>query len=96
MGDVGPLFLVNCPGPKFDYDRIRDPLIRSRPRTPGFTVLEIDPGEYYRVVGSDGAASEVLFALRPPIRGNLRGMTTAPDIRKPCEAVARHPTRTAA
>ena len=43
----------------------------------------------------DGVASDVLFALGPPIRGNLWETTAVPDIRKQCEAVARHLTSSA-
>lgn len=89
-------WLVNCSGPQLDYDRMDDPLIRSlfdaglaRPDT---LSLGLDLGDDYRLMSRDGVASEVLFALGPPIRGNLWETTAVPDIRKQCEAVARHLT----
>jgi uncharacterized NAD(P)/FAD-binding protein YdhS len=91
-------WLVNCSGPQLDYDRISDPLIRSLfdrgLARPDPLSLGLDLGEDYRLVGKDGIASEVLFALGPPIRGNLWETTAVPDIRKQCEAVARYLTST--
>ena len=93
-------WLVNCSGPQLDYDRISDPLIRSLfdlgLARPDSLSLGLDLGENYRLVSKSGVASEVLFALGPPIRGNLWETTAVPDIRKQCEAVARHLTGTAA
>jgi len=93
-------WLVNCSGPQLDYDRIRDPLIRSLfdggLARPDSLSLGLDLGENYRLIDRSGVASEVLFALGPPIRGNLWETTAVPDIRKQCEAVARHLTGSAA
>lgn len=93
-------WLVNCSGPQLDYDRISDPLIRSLfdngLARPDSLSLGLDLGDDYRLVSRSGVASEVLFALGPPIRGNLWETTAVPDIRKQCEAVARHLTTTAA
>ena len=58
--------------------------------------LSVDLGDDYRLIGRDGVASDVLYALGPPIRGNLWETTAVPDIRKQCEAVARHLAATAA
>lgn len=89
-------WLVNCSGPQLDYDRIRDPLIRCLFDTglarPDSLSLGLDLGDDYRLIDRDGVASDVLFALGPPIRGNLWETTAVPDIRKQCEAVARHLT----
>lgn len=89
-------WLVNCSGPQLDYDRIRDPLIRCLFDTglarPDSLSLGLDLGDDYRLIGRDGVVSDVLFALGPPIRGNLWETTAVPDIRKQCEAVARHLT----
>jgi uncharacterized NAD(P)/FAD-binding protein YdhS len=91
-------WLVNCSGPQLDYDRIGDPLIRSLLDAglarPDPLSLGLDLGDDYRLVSRDGVASEVLFALGPPIRGSLWETTAVPDIRKQCEAVARHLTST--
>lgn len=93
---VDGAWLVNCSGPQLDYDRIRDPLIRSLfdggHARPDSLSLGLDLGDDYRLIGRDGVASNVLFALGPPIRGNLWETTAVPDIRKQCEAVARHLT----
>ncbi len=93
-------WLVNCSGPQLDYDRISDPLIRSLfdagLARPDSLSLGLDLGDDYRLVSRDGVASDVLFALGPPIRGNLWETTAVPDIRKQCEAVARHLTTTVA
>lgn len=92
-------WLVNCSGPQLDYDRISDPLIRSLfdagLARPDPLCLGLDLGDDYRLVSREGVASEVLFALGPPIRGNLWETTAVPDIRKQCEAVARYLTSTA-
>lgn len=93
-------WLVNCSGPQLDYDRISDPLIRSLfdagLARPDALSLGLDLGDDYRLIGRDGVASDVLFALGPPIRGNLWETTAVPDIRKQCEAVARYLTGTTA
>ena len=93
-------WLVNCSGPQLDYDRISDPLIRSLfdagLARPDALSLGLDLGDDYRLIGRDGVASDVLFALGPPIRGNLWETTAVPDIRKQCEAVARYLTSTTA
>ena len=92
-------WLVNCSGPQLDYDRISDPLIRSLfdagLARPDALSLGLDLGDDYRLMSRDGVASDVLFALGPPIRGNLWETTAVPDIRKQCEAVARHLTSSA-
>jgi uncharacterized NAD(P)/FAD-binding protein YdhS len=92
--------LVNCSGPQLDDDRISDPLIRSLfddgLACPDSLSLGLDFGQNYRLVSKSGVVSEVHFALGPPIRGNLWETTVVPDIRKQCEAVARHLFRTAA
>ncbi len=91
-------WLVNCSGPQLDYDRISDPLIRSLfdagLARPDALSLGLDLGDDYRLIRRDGVASDVLFALGPPIRGNLWETTAVPDIRKQCEAVARYLTGT--
>lgn len=91
-------WLVNCSGPQLDYDRIGDPLMRSLfdagLARPDPLSLGLDLGNDYRLVSREGVASEVLFALGPPIRGNLWETTAVPDIRKQCEAVARYLTST--
>ena len=93
-------WLVNCSGPQLDYDRISDPLIRSLfdagLARPDSLSLGLDLGDDYRLVSRSGDPSDVLFALGPPIRGNLWETTAVPDIRKQCEAVARHLTSMAA
>ena len=93
-------WLVNCSGPQLDYDRISDPLIRSLfdagLARPDSLSLGLDLGDDYRLIARDGVASDVLFALGPPIRGNLWETTAVPDIRKQCEAAARYLTSTTA
>ena len=93
-------WLVNCSGPQLDYDRISDPLIRSLfdagLARPDPLSLGLDLSDDYRLVSRSGVASEVLFALGPPIRGNLWETTAVPDIRKQCEAVARYLAATSA
>jgi uncharacterized NAD(P)/FAD-binding protein YdhS len=92
--------VVNCSGPQLDYDRISDPLIRLLfdvgPARPDSLSLGLDLGENCWLVSKSGVASGVLFALGPPIRGTLWETTVVPDIRKQCEAVARHLIRSAA
>jgi uncharacterized NAD(P)/FAD-binding protein YdhS len=93
-------WLVNCSGPQLDYDRISDPLLRSLfdggLARPDSLSLGLDLGNDYRLISKSGVASDALFALGPPIRGNLWETTAVPDIRKQCEAVARHLTSTLA
>ncbi|MGZ5910198.1 MAG: FAD/NAD(P)-binding protein [Reyranella sp.] len=87
-------WLVNCSGPQLDYGRIGDPLIRylfaSGMARPDPLMLGLDVTDDYRLVDAMGAAAACLFALGPPIRGSLWETTAVPDIRKQCEALARH------
>ena len=87
-------WLVNCSGPQLDYGRIRDPLIgslfASGMARPDPLRLGLDVTDDYRLVDKTGVAAACLFALGPPIRGSLWESTAVPDIRKQCEALARH------
>ncbi len=86
-------WLINCSGPQIAYDLIRDPLIRSLldsgQARPDSLRLGFDVTDDYRLIGKDGAAAAALFAIGPPIRGNLWETTAVPDIRKQCETLAR-------
>jgi uncharacterized NAD(P)/FAD-binding protein YdhS len=53
-------------------------------------MLGLDVTDDYRLVDTTGVAAACLFALGPPIRGSLWESTAVPDIRKQCEALARH------
>lgn len=87
-------WLVNCSGPQIDYGRVRDRLVRSLfdsgTARPDPLKLGLDVTDDYRVLDHKGVAAAALFALGPPIRGNLWETTAVPDIRKQCEELARH------
>jgi uncharacterized NAD(P)/FAD-binding protein YdhS len=92
MQRVDGNWLSNCSGPQLDYDRIEDPLIRilfdRGLARPDVLSLGLDVTDDYRLIGKTGTAADSLFALGPPIRGNLWETTAVPDIRKQCEALA--------
>lgn len=85
-------WLVNCSGPQLDYQRIDDPLVRSLIDNglarPDALSLGLDVTDDHRLIGRSGLASNVLFALGPPVRGSLWETTAVPDIRKQCVSVA--------
>jgi uncharacterized NAD(P)/FAD-binding protein YdhS len=87
-------WLINCSGPQLAYDQIRDPLIRSLLERgvarPDPLRLGFDVTDDYRLIGETGAVAPSLFTIGPPIRGKLWETTAVPDIRKQCEALARH------
>jgi uncharacterized NAD(P)/FAD-binding protein YdhS len=87
-------WLVNCSGPQLDYELIRDRLVRSLFAAglarPDALKLGLEVSDDFRLVGRDGTPAPSLYALGPTIRGALWETTAVPDIRKQCEALARH------
>ena len=77
--------VVNCAGPRGDLTRSGDPLIASLLAAgelrPDACRLGLDVDRRSRVVGSDGAARETLFAVGPITRGQFYEITSVPDIR---------------
>ena len=77
--------VVNCAGPRGDLAQSGDPLITSLLAAaeirPDACQLGLDVDSRSRVVGSDGAARETLFAVGPITRGQFYEITSVPDIR---------------
>jgi uncharacterized NAD(P)/FAD-binding protein YdhS len=86
-------WLINCTGPQIAYDVTCDPLVKSLLASglarPDPLRLGFDVTDDYRLVGKTGTPATSLFAIGPPIKGNLWETTAVPDIRKECEALAR-------
>jgi uncharacterized NAD(P)/FAD-binding protein YdhS len=86
-------WLINCTGPSLHdrtgnallYALFEDGLARPDPLS-----LGLDVTEDFRLIDAAGVASPVLYALGPPTRGTFWESTAVPDIRKQCEALARH------
>ena len=86
--------VINCSGPGADYARIGHPLVRrllergtARPDT---FRLGLDVTGNGALLSRDGAISRRLFAVGPVTKGAFWEMTAVPDIRRQCEAMARH------
>jgi len=85
--------IVNCSGPATDYQKINDPLvaqlIREGIARPDPLRLGLDVAHDLRVIGGDGNASELVYAVGPPTRGALWEITAVPDLRAQAESLAR-------
>ena len=86
--------VVNCSGPGADYERIREPLIKSLLSEgiirPDPLKLGIDVTANCALLDRSGAISRRLFAIGPVTKGAFREMTAAPDIRRQTELVAEY------
>jgi uncharacterized NAD(P)/FAD-binding protein YdhS len=85
-------YVVNCTGPQSDYARIADPLVRNLLRRgliqPDALHLGIRATADCAAVGRDGRASRALFAIGPPLRGEMYETTAIPEIRRQAAALA--------
>jgi uncharacterized NAD(P)/FAD-binding protein YdhS len=77
--------VINCTGPETDCRHLDDPLIASL-RTSGLVrpdplYLGLDVSSHGAVIGVDGIASDVLYAVGPARKGNLWESTAVPEIR---------------
>jgi uncharacterized NAD(P)/FAD-binding protein YdhS len=85
--------VINCSGPATDYQRISDPLVTQLMREgivrPDPLRLGLDIADDLRVIGSDGEASELVYAMGPPTKCALWEITAVPDLRTQAESLAR-------
>jgi uncharacterized NAD(P)/FAD-binding protein YdhS len=86
--------VVNCSGPRADFDRISDRLIRSLlddgTARPDPLRLGLDVTGTCALRDRSGAISRRLFAVGPVTKGAFWEMTAVPDIRRQCEFLAQH------
>lgn len=86
--------VVNCSGPNCDYGRIAEPLIRTLLgrglARPDALQLGLDVTPDCALRDAEGRASDRLFAVGPVTRGTFWEITSVPDIRRQCEALAAH------
>lgn len=84
--------VINCTGPATDFRTSKFPLIVSlrdhgliKPDQLG---MGIEVGEDFAVIGQDGQASTVLFALGSLLKGALWETTAVPELRQQAKQVA--------
>jgi uncharacterized NAD(P)/FAD-binding protein YdhS len=86
--------VVNCAGPRADYDRIQEPLIRDLLRDgvvrPDPLRLGLDVTGNCALLNREGAISRRLFAVGPVTKGTFWEMTAVPDIRRQTEKLAAY------
>ncbi|MBV9824516.1 MAG: FAD/NAD(P)-binding protein [Alphaproteobacteria bacterium] len=86
--------VINCSGPGCDYDRIADPLIRRLldrgDIRPDRLRLGLDVSSMCALRNSEGAIWQRLYAIGPVTRPVFWEVTSVPDIRRQCEALAAH------
>lgn len=86
--------VVNCSGPACDYDRIADPLIRALLERgdirPDRHRLGLDVSASCALRNRDGEIWQRLYAAGPVTRPVFWEVTSVPDIRRQCEALAGH------
>ena len=82
--------VINCTGPTYDYQRLADPLVHSLLQA---GLARADPLRLGLEVTADCALagpSRRLFAIGPMTRGTFWEVTSVPDIRLQCGALAAH------
>jgi uncharacterized NAD(P)/FAD-binding protein YdhS len=86
--------VINCSGPSCDYARTGDRLLRSlldsRLARPDALRLGLDVTANCALREASGAVSRQIFAVGPITRGMFWEMTSVPDLRRQCEALATH------
>jgi uncharacterized NAD(P)/FAD-binding protein YdhS len=84
--------VVNCSGPACDYDRIADPLLRALldrgDVRPDRHRLGLDVTSSCALRNSGGEIWQRLYAVGPVTRPAFWEVTSVPDIRRQCEALA--------
>ncbi|WP_019500596.1 FAD/NAD(P)-binding protein [Pseudanabaena sp. PCC 6802] len=85
--------VINCTGPECDYRKFQHPLIaalfRSGLSRPDLLHLGLDVADNGAILDTQGTASQVLFTLGSPCKGNLWETTAVPEIRQQAAAIAR-------
>jgi uncharacterized NAD(P)/FAD-binding protein YdhS len=83
--------VINCTGPASDYQRITDPLVQSLLAAglahPDKLHLGLEVTADGALLGDSGP-SRTLFATGPVTRGAFWEVTSVPDIRQQCGALA--------
>ena len=86
--------VINCSGPGADYERVAQPLVRNLlaqgVARPDPFRLGLDVTGTCALLNADGGISRRLFAVGPVTKGAFWEITAVPDIRRQCEALARH------
>jgi uncharacterized NAD(P)/FAD-binding protein YdhS len=86
--------VVNCSGPGCDYERIADPLIRTLldrgDIRPDPLRLGLDISSLCALRNRHGEIWQRLYAVGPVTRPAFWEVTSVPDIRRQCEALAAH------
>jgi uncharacterized NAD(P)/FAD-binding protein YdhS len=86
--------VINCSGPATDYQEIGDRLVARLMSEgtirPDRLRLGVDVDRDLSVIGRDGGASELVYAVGPPTKGALWEITAVPDLRSQAESLARH------
>jgi uncharacterized NAD(P)/FAD-binding protein YdhS len=86
--------VVNCSGPGCDYERIADPLIRTLlgrgDIRPDALRLGLDVSSLCALRNRRGEIWQRLYAVGPVTRPAFWEVTSVPDIRRQCEALATH------
>ncbi|MDB5406209.1 MAG: Pyridine nucleotide-disulfide oxidoreductase family [Rhodospirillales bacterium] len=84
--------VINCSGPGCDYDRIREPFVRSLLEQghvrPDSLRLGLDVTPQCALRNERGEISRRLYAVGPVTKAAFWEMTSVPDIRRQCELVA--------
>lgn len=84
--------VINCSGPGCDYDRIREPFVRSLLEQghvrPDSLRLGLDVTPQCALRNARGEISRRLYAVGPVTKAAFWEMTSVPDIRRQCELVA--------
>jgi uncharacterized NAD(P)/FAD-binding protein YdhS len=86
--------VINCSGPGCDYARIADPLIRALldrgDVRPDALRLGLDVSSLCALRNRRGEIWQRLYAIGPVTRPAFWEVTSVPDIRRQCEALAAH------
>ncbi len=89
---TSPAWIVNCTGPQGDYAKTSNPLVRNAVEAgvirPDPLQLGLDVNDACMVIDATGAASPNISAVGPPTRGVFWEITSVPDIRRACVAMA--------
>ncbi|HTT79042.1 MAG TPA: FAD/NAD(P)-binding protein [Stellaceae bacterium] len=86
--------VINCSGPACDYERIADPLVRNLLARgdirPDPLRLGLDVSSLCALRNRRGEIWQRLYAVGPVTRPAFWEVTSVPDIRRQCEALAAH------
>ncbi|WP_392530758.1 FAD/NAD(P)-binding protein [Nostoc sp. C117] len=85
--------IVNCTGANCDYRRLQHPLVASlqeqRLIRPNTFSMGIDTAVNGALIDADGKASQMLYTLGTPRKGNLWETTAVPEIRVQAASLAQ-------